>query len=600
MLAELDGGEIWVQASFAENSLVRQVPGMRFHKGKDMWHVPATWATCLTMRAVYGPVLKLGPKLIEWGQAEAAREDALLQLGDAMAPVAYTGVKHDDRLFGYQKAGVDFLHTAGRAILADEPGLGKTAQSILAVKALHEKGEEVFPLLVVCPNSLKKNWERELEIWWPEVFKASGAAVVVDGNATARRKALGAGGTADIINWEAVRLHSRTAGYGSIRLRACSACGGIDNPRPDEDYKAAVPEAKCERHPRELNKKGYRTVIVDEAHRGKTPDAKQTRAVWAVLDGATYRFMLTGTPIEDNVGDMWSLLHGLDPDAFPVNSKFLDTFATTRLNFFGGFEVLGLNPQRADVFRRILASYMRRTPKALALPELPEKMPPQYRYVKLKPQQAKQYKQMKEGMLTLLDDDTPLTADSAVTQFARLRQFAAATGSYDKETGTVSLSEPSSKIDDLVELLHDEQRPIVVAAESLKLINLAGKRLEAEKFKVGYITGDQSIDERDVSVRDFQEGKLDVVLVNGAGAEGITLTRADTLVFLERFSSNTKNKQMEDRIHRIGAEGHESIRIIIILAEGTIETNREYNLWEKTERAEEIIQDKERLKRMLT
>lgn len=597
MLAELEGNEIWVQCSYAENKLVSQVPGMRFHKGKEMWRIPATWAACLTMRAVYGPALKLGPKLKEWGFEQAAHEAVLRELGDSME---VTTPNLDPRLFGYQKAGVTFLSEAESAILGDEPGLGKTAQSILALKRLYEQGKDIFPVLIVCPNSLKKNWEKELGIWWPELANVSGATAVVDGSATQRRKILASGAQFDIINWESVRLHSRVDGYGSIRLKACSKCGGLENPRPDEEYKAAVPEAKCEKHQRELNLKGYKTVIADEAHRAKSQDAKQTRAVWAVMSDAKYRFMLTGTPIEDNVGDVWSLLHAIDPEAFPVRSKFLDTFAETKLNFFGGFEILGLNPQYADTFHRILALYMRRTPKALALPQLPEKLPPQYRYVKLKPQQAKQYKQMKDGMLTLLDGDTPITADSAVTQFARLRQFASATGSYDPETGTVTLVDPSSKIDDLVELMRDEGKPIVVAAESLKLINLAGKRLEGEKFKVGYITGDQTIDERDVAVRDFQAGKLDAVLVNGAGAEGITLTKADTMVFLERFSSNTKNKQMEDRIHRIGAEGHESIRIIIILAEDTIETNREYNLFVKEERAEEVIQDKERIRRMLT
>jgi SWI/SNF-related matrix-associated actin-dependent regulator 1 of chromatin subfamily A len=593
VLAELDGNEIWVKCNFAENKLVGSVPGMKFHKGKDMWRVPATWTACLTMRAMYGSALELGPKLKEWAWEQAARENGLRLLGDSM-DVDLPGT--DERLFGYQRAGVAFMAEAEAAILGDEPGLGKTAQAIQTVKRMHEQGKDVLPMLIICPNSLKKNWEKEFAIWWPDF---QGTISVVDGSVAQRRKALGAGAQVDVINWEAVRLHSSVDGYGSIRLKACAKCGGIENPRPDEEYKAAVPEAKCERHKRELNTKGYKTVIVDEAHRGKSQDAKQTRAVWSVLSGATYRFLLTGTPIADNVGDVWSLLHGIHPEAFPVRSKFLDTFATTRLNFFGGFEVLGLRPDTADTFRRILSSYMRRTPKSLALPQLPPKLPMQYRYVKLKPQQAKQYKQMKEGMLTLLDNDMPLTAESAVTQFSRLKQFASATGTWNAETGKVELAEPSSKVDELLDFMQDEQKPLVVAAQTPQLLKLAGKRLTAEKYRVGYITGEQSIDERDVAVRDFQEGKLDVVLVNAAGAEGITLTRADTLVFIERFDNPVKNEQMENRIYRIGSERHEAIRIVCILAEDTIETNREYNLWQKQERAEEVIQDKERIRRML-
>jgi SNF2 family DNA or RNA helicase len=595
MHAELDGNEIWVKCNFAENKIVSSVPGMRFHKGKDMWRVPATWTACLTMRAVYGSALELGPKLIEWGKIQARREQNLTLLGDAMSlPEAVDS--YDSRLFGYQKAGAEFLADSGVAILGDDPGLGKTAQTISALKALHESGNNVFPVVIICPNSLKKNWEKEFAIWWEDV---PGGLQVVDGSVAQRRKAFAEDASVYIINWEAVRLHSRVDGYGSIRLKACAKCGGLEDARPDEEYKAAVPEAKCEKHPRELNNLNPRTVIVDEAHRGKNHDAKMTRAMWAVTSQAQNRFLLTGTPIEDNVGDLWALLHALDPQAFPVRSKFLDTFAVTHLNFFGGFEVLGLKPVMAKTFRRILAGYMRRIPKEVALPQLPPKLPPQYRYVKMKPQQAKQYKQMKEGMLTLLEGDVPLTAGNAATQFARLRQFASATGSYDAETGKVVLTDPSSKIDELLDFMHDEGKPVVVAAESRLLLELAGKRLEGEKFRVGYITGTQSIDERDVAVREFQEGKLDVVLVNAAGAEGITLTRADTIVFIEQFGSNTKNKQMIDRIHRIGSEQHEAIRIIVIVAEGTIETNREYALYVKEERGQEVIQDKERIRRML-
>lgn len=596
MLAELDGGDIWVQCSYAENKLVSQVPGMRFHRGKDMWHIPATWVACLTMRSLYGSALTLGPKLKEWGYEQAHREQNLLRLGTLMNLPDEVDI-YDHRLFGYQKAGAEFLADTGRAILGDEPGLGKTAQVISALKAQHEAGIEVFPALVIVPNSLKKNWEKEFAIWWPDF---PGEVQVVNGSATKRRKQLESGALVDIINWESVRLHSKVDGYGSIRLKACAKCGGLENPRPDEEYKKAVKDSQCERHPRELNLKGYRTVIADEAHRAKSQDAKQSRAVWAVMKDAKYRFLMTGTPIADNIGDLWSLLHAIDPLAFPVRSKFLDVFAETRLNFFGGFEILGLNPRHADTFRRILASYMRRTPKKLALPQLPPKLEPQYRYVQMKPQQAKQYKQMRDGMLTLLDGDFPLTADSAVTQFARLRQFASATGTWDEESGRVRLAEPSSKIDDLVEFMQDEQIPLVIAADSKQLIKLAGKRLEAEKFRVGYITGDESIDERDVAVRDFQEGKLDAVLATmKAGGVGITLTRADTIYFLERSASNIENKQMEDRVHRIGSEAHAAIRVIICLAEDTIETNREYDLYVKEERAEEVIQDKERIRRML-
>lgn len=593
MLAELKDGEIWITSSYAERHLIQQLPGVRFDRKAEQWHVPVTWVTCLTMRALFGTALRLGPALKAWALPEKYDEQHLQDLSVAMdAPQK----GHDKRLFNYQRAGADFLFFNQRGLLGDEPGLGKTAQVIAAVKAMSDAGMKVFPLLVVCPNSLKRTWQDEFATWWP------GTAVqVVDGSAPARRRQLAStSASVHAVNWESVRLHSSVSAYGSIRLKACAKCGGLKNPREDEQHKGAVPEAQCEKHPRELNLHGYKTVIVDEAHRMKDPNAKQTRAVWSVLHGADYRFCLTGTPIADNVGDLWSLLHGIDPAAFPVRSKFLDAFATTQLNFFGGYEVLGLKPERSDVFHRILDLYMRRVPKELALPQLPPKLPPVYRRVKMRPAQAKQYKQMRDGMLTLLSDGTPLSADSNITQMTRLRQFACATGAC--ENGSVRLADPSCKVDDLLEYLEDNPKPLVVAAVSSQLIMLAAKRISKDtKLKYGLITGKQTIDERHAAMKAFQDGKTDLILMTiGAGGEGLTLTRADTMYFMERSYSLLANKQAEDRVYRIGSERHSSVSVVTCITEGTIEDSRELLLSVKEDRFEEVVRDRDRMKRILS
>lgn len=594
MLAELeDDGRIWFVSNFAERSLVRSLPGATFSRTREQWSVNATWTACLTMRALFGDILQLGPELVKWARQQRYNQEYIRELGNALEaePVDYY---LDPRLFDYQRAGVAYLTAAEYAILGDEPGLGKTAQAIAAVKALHDCGKDVFPVLVICPNSMKRTWEDEFKLWWPD----GPDAAVIHGSAVHRRKQLATDARIHVINWESVRLHSSTAGYGSIRLKACASCGGQENPREDEEYKAAVTEAKCEKHPRELNLNGYTTVIVDEAHRMKDPHAKQTRAVWSVLHSAEYRYALTGTPIADNVGDLWSILHGIDSAAFPVRSKFLDSFATTRLNFFGGYEVLGLQPARASTFHDILDLYLRRTPKSIALPQLPPKLPVQYRYAEMSPKQAKQYKQMKEGFITLLDSGEPLAAGDGLTQFTRLRQAACATltkGDDDK----VQLIDPSCKVDDLAEYIDDNPGQIVVAAKYRQVIELAHKRLTDKGLKCGLITGKQTLDERQVTVRDFQDGKLDVVLMTmAAGGVGITLTAADTIYFLER-GSTLENTQAEDRVYRIGSERHSAIHVIVSVTQDTIEDNKEYQLAEQSGRLEEIVQDKERVRRML-
>lgn len=591
MLAELEDGRIWFSSNYSERGLVRSLPGSKYDRKREQWYVEATWVACLTMRALFGTSLEIGAALEEWAWGESCREEELRRLVGALD---FNGAAYDPRLFGYQKAGAEYLAFSKHAILGDEPGLGKTAQAISALKAMHESGEDIFPILIICPNSIKRTWQDEFRIWWPDGPELQ----VVNGSAANRRKQLAAD-VGHIINWESVRLHSRIAGYGSIRLKACGKCGGQENPRPGEEYKAEVSEAKCELHSRELQANEYKTVIVDEAHRMKDPNAKQSRAVWSVLHSAKYLYALTGTPIADNVGDIWSILHGIDPKAFPVRSKFLDTFATTRLNFFGGYEVLGLKPETKEVFHRILDSYLRRTPKSIALPQLPPRLPVQYRYVEMGPKQAKQYKQMRDGMLTLLDSGKPLAAADQLAKFTRLRQFALATGTEGPD-GKVMLVDPSCKVDDLAEFVKDNPKPLVVAAEYRMPIDLAYKRLTEMGVKCGLITGAQTLDERHVTCQEFQAGRLDVVLMTmKAGGVGLTLTAADTIYFLERSASRLVNSQAEDRVYRIGSEVHDAVRTVICLTEGTIEDNREYQLAVKEGRFEEVIQDRERAKRML-
>lgn len=595
MLAELeDDGQIWFTSNFAERPMIRGLPGSKYDRKREQWHVDATWVACLTMRGLFGDALDLGGALTEWAFDEAAREAEIKALVGALD--FKPGLAYDDRLFGYQKAGAEYLAYGERAVLGDEPGLGKTAQAIAAVKAMYDQGRDVLPILVICPNSMKRTWEDELAQWWPDAPKLH----VVNGTATQRRKQLATGNdTGHVINWESVRLHSRVAGYGSIRLKACASCGGQEDPRPGEEYKAAVTEAKCEVHPREMQAIGYKTVIVDEAHRMKDPNAKQTRAVWSVLHGAKYRILLTGTPIADNVGDLWTLLHGIHPEAFPVKSKFLDTFATTRLNFFGGYEVLGLKPEMADVFHRILDLYLRRTPKSIALPQLPPKLPVQYRYAEMSPKQAKQYNQMRDGMLTLLASGKPIAAADQLSQFTRLRQCAL--GTLTEVDGKLIITDPSCKVDDLAEFVQDNPKPLVVAAKYKLVIDLAYKRLTDMGIKCGLITGSQTIDERHVTCQEFQAGKLQVVLMTmQAGGVGITLTAADTIYFLERSDSTLENKQTEDRVYRIGSEIHDAVRVVVCLAQETIEDNREYQLAMKDGRFEEVVQDRERAIRMLS
>ena len=216
---------------------------------------------------------------------------------------------------------VKFLVKARRALLADEPGLGKTAQAIRALKKLQENGEEVFPALIVCPNTLKTNWEREFDKWWPGID-----VQVIKGSATQRRKAFDHEAQVYVINWESLRTHSRLQPYGAVALARCVECGGHDS---------KISPARCEVHQRELNTINFNSVVADEIHRSKEPKSKQTRALWAASGDASTRFALTGTPIANNAVDLWPILHWLDEKEWPSKTKWIDRYVDTYLNAFG-------------------------------------------------------------------------------------------------------------------------------------------------------------------------------------------------------------------------------------------------------------------------
>ena len=350
-----DGTHIRINAEWRHKELCKSLPGASWSTKDGVWRVPLSWSSCLALRSTFRDDLQIGTDLTEW-----AAERRRLRVDPAMALRELEESDGDEDLFPHQRAGVAFLSTARRALLADEPGLGKTAQAIRALKRIKDEGGEVFPALVVCPNTLKRNWEREFALWWPEV-----SVQVVKGTASQRKKQLEAEADVYVINWESLRSHSRLAPFGSIGLTRCSECGGHD---------PSVSENRCEVHQRELNAIDFRAVVADEIHRSKDPKSKQTRALWSATGDADIRFAMTGTPIANDVVDLWSILHWLSPEDWPSKTKWIDRMVNTMLNAFGGMLVLGVKPHMQEEFYSTINPYMRRMLKERVLPWLPPVM----------------------------------------------------------------------------------------------------------------------------------------------------------------------------------------------------------------------------------
>lgn len=650
--ADLHDGVITIKTEFRDKDIIRSVPGATYNAREYVWTVPLSWPGCLALRGLFGDRLDVGPALNEW--AGNYRREFVAPALDMRTATSADG---DQDLYPFQRAGVRWMTHVRRGILTDEMGTGKTVQSIRTlVSVLQNVDINPFPALIVAPNSMKQTWQNEFARWWPGV-----QAVILHGGRVQRAKQIAQmrDGNAHVLitNWESLRGHSRLAPYGSIFLKRCVKCDlslrdvvkqaeddaataqeavdTLSENVPDDDPQRvalitalteAVERAKklarshsttsCERCPRDLNEIPWTTIFADEAHRAKEPTAKQTRALWALRTDATkIRFPLTGTPIADTPDDYWSLLHFIDEKAWPVRSKWVDRYCLQSFNPFGGMNIVGLKPETRNEFFASTDPYIRRMPKSLVLSQLPPKVYTT-RHVDMSPKQQRAYAAMKKDMIARLDDTGAgerLVAPDPLVQLTRLSQFASSYAELvevevrDPATGLmvvkteVRLTDPSNKVDELVEILEEVRgKPIGVFAQSRQLIELASKRLEKLGIRHGLIVGGQTVGERQYSIDRFQRGELPAVLATvGAGGVGITLTRADTCVFMQRSWSMIENAQAEDRFHRIGSEIHESIQIIDLISPGTIEETQRLSLSAKGDRMQEVTRDADILRRAL-
>lgn len=582
VLARVHDDLIVLETPHRETHLAKLVPGARHHARRDdhhsTWHfvAPLSWASCVTLRGVFGNELQVAADLYEW-----AAEEKLTRVDPALALAHETDFSKrilgwDERLRDYQTQASEFLTIAKQAILADDMRVGKTPESAAALNRT-----AAFPALVVVPNSVKFQWEEELAKWVPDA-----RSVIISGGVKQRREAIGSlyEGSAEIgiVNWELIRRHSRLMGYGSVvALARCERHGGD----------GTIDEKRCEAHPRELNEIAFKTLIADEAHRAAHPRAKQTRALWALMWPAEYRWLLTGTPVLSSPADLWALGHAMAPEEYPAKSPWIDRYGLVGWNPFGGLEVLGLREDlKPELFSYVDPRFMRRT-REQVMPWLPEAVREERR-VQLGAKQRKAYDEMKRELLTELDDGGVTYVTNALTKLTRLRQFAAAYGrvEVDEETGkrTLKLTNPSSKIEDLIEVAPElAGESTIVFAESKQLIKLAGAALEKAKYSVGYVTGDEDVEARAAYVSDFQRGDVQFICVTlGAGGEGLTLDRASVEIFLQRSFSLHKNSQAEDR----GA-GKGTLLIVDIVTDDTVEARVLEVLGDKERITEEIVRD---------
>ena len=429
----------------------------------------------------------------------------------------------------YQKSGFDWLaflwrHRLG-GILADDMGLGKTLQLLTFVQHTRDQGER-RPFLVLAPTSVLSTWRTEAARFTPELR----VTLVESTSGTRRGTMADAAAGADII----------VSSYTVARL--------------DEQEFSGVEWAG---------------LILDEAQFVKNPKTKLHRAISTFRADVTYA--VTGTPMENSLSDLWSLLKLAAPGLFPSARKFRDRYiqpiekGKVPENEEGG----EYRQRRLEQLRRRIRPLMLRRTKELVAPDLPPKQE-QVLEVELSAAHRALYdvvlQRERQKVLGLLDD---LDRNRFIVfrSLTLLRMLSLAPGLVDENDAEIG----SRKLDTLLERvaeLQAEGHRALVFSQFTSFLDLAAARLEEAGIPYAHLDG--STRRRQDVVEGFRAGEQPVFLISlKAGGFGLTLTEADYVFLLDPWWNPAAEAQAIDRTHRIGQTSQ--VFVYRMISAGTIE-----------------------------
>jgi SNF2 family DNA or RNA helicase len=447
------------------------------------------------------------------------------------------------KLFPFQAEDVDYLVSATGALIANDMGTGKTYEAIARDQMIRDRVGHAATLVVAPLTILEDVWKNHFE------DLTDLKVVALDPKDRKGSWALwhAIKGDVFLVHWEALRL---------------------------------MPE---------LQEATWLHVIADECHRAKNRKAQQTKALKAIRN-VRYKTAMSGTPVVNRPDEMWSILNWLYPKVYTSYWRFFNKYVETETKYFRGRTVrVVVGPRNLDKIHEEIEPFYVRRRKEEVLPDLPDKYYTEIK-VDLTPVQRRAYDTMRKEMIAWIgnQEEEVLAAPVVIAQLIRLQQFAVAFAGYDGDR--IKLSEPSSKLDALMEVLDESEEPIVVFSRFRQLVDLAAQRFSAASIPFVTLTGSTSHPDRRESVKRFQEGRVRVFAGTlGAGGIGITLTRASTVCFLDRDWSPALNLQAEDRLHRIGQLN--AVQVIDIVARNTVDAGKKQMLTLKRSWIRQILGD---------
>jgi len=424
-------------------------------------------------------------------------------------------------LMPHQSVGVEWLSRTPRALLADDPGIGKTAQALLAAKP---------PVLVVAPAMLAGTWESEVALWRPEW-------------------------TEDDWTW---------VSYSSLceRVSAVAESG--------RKTSKALDRAKWE-----LREQDWHTIIYDEAHYLKGRKSKWTKAALGLQSERVV--MLTGTPIPNWSHELFILLrilHGTKDPGYRSYWRFIDTWFSTWVPPWSDGrrrEIGGLKGDLTwDDFARGtgLDHLMLRRLRDDVLKDLPP-LTEQTILVKMGPAQRKAYNELKADYYTWIEEAGEEVA--AFSDGGLYVKLAKATTGLPVLLDDCDFKGGSAKLDALKELLEErEGSPVVIFVHFRSSAHACAAIAANLSRRTSVIMGGIPQAQRDESVRAFQAGEIDTLVGTfGTLSEGVTLTASDCCIMVEHPWRPSQLEQAMRRLHRIGAK--RPVNIIHLVTEDSLD-----------------------------
>ncbi|WP_432186821.1 SNF2-related protein [Streptomyces sp. Tue6028] len=444
----------------------------------------------------------------------------------------------DATLRDYQGRGLNWLARMTSlglgGCLADDMGLGKTI-TLIALHLHRQTAESTAgPSLVVCPASLMGNWQREIEKFAPgtPVRRFHGSRRSLEG----------------LSDGEFVLTT-----YGTMRL---------DAPRTAE-----VP---------------WGMVVADEAQHVKNPYSATARALRTI--GARARVALTGTPVENNLSELWAILDWTTPGLLGP----LGAFRTQYAQAVEG----GLDPAAAERLARLVGPFLLRRRKSDPgiAPELPPKTETD-RAVALTKEQAGLYEAVvRETLAEISEADGVARRGLVMKLLTGLKQICNHPAQFLKEAQPriPGRSGKLELLDELLDTILSEDASVLVFTQYVQMARLIERHLATRGVPTLFLHGGTPVTEREAMVERFQEGEVPVFLLSlKAAGTGLNLTRAEHVVHYDRWWNPAVEAQATDRAYRIGQS--RPVQVHRLITEGTVEDRIADMLRHKQQLADAVL-----------